>query len=103
MLFFVGTCNEVYRGAVHTRFEHSCGVCHLADEQVRKIRDTQEELDITNSDIMCVNVAAICHDIGHGPYSHVYDGVFLKRMYPDGVPIDENDGNKKSNDKTDAK
>lgn len=36
-------------------------------------------------DILCVKVAGLCHDLGHGPFSHVYDGVFIKAMYPNGI------------------
>jgi hypothetical protein len=85
----LGTCYYVYRGAMHTRFEHSLGVAHLANVLVSKMRNDQPELCITDSDVICVTIAGLCHDLGHGPFSHVYDGVFLQRIYPKGCPIDE--------------
>jgi deoxynucleoside triphosphate triphosphohydrolase SAMHD1 len=76
----LGTCSYVFRGATHTRFEHSIGVSYLAEKFAKHLQDSQPELGITKSDILCVNIAGLCHDLGHGPFSHVYDGVFLSLM-----------------------
>ena len=81
----LGTCDYVFRGATHTRFEHSIGVAHLAERVVQKLKENQPELSITESDIMSVKIAGLCHDLGHGPFSHVFDGVFIKQMHPDGI------------------
>ena len=81
----LGVCDRVYRGATHTRFEHSMGVAHLAERLAESIQRKQPLLEITKSDVLCVKIAGLCHDLGHGPYSHLYDGVFIKRMHPNGV------------------
>jgi len=78
----LGTCSYVFRGATHSRFEHSLGVAHLAERVVRKLQDNQPELKITEVDILCVKIAGLCHDLGHGPFSHVYDGVFIPLANP---------------------
>lgn len=62
----------VYPGAVHTRFEHSLGVCHLAGLLCT-------ELGIAGEDERVVRVAALLHDIGHGPFSHVSEDVLDAR------------------------
>ncbi|MBX9625616.1 MAG: HD domain-containing protein [Gemmataceae bacterium] len=54
----------VYPGALHTRFDHSLGVCHVAGLMA-------EELGIEGGDLELVRLAALLHDLGHGPFSHV--------------------------------
>jgi hypothetical protein len=81
----LGTCDFVFRSATHTRFEHSLGVANLAARQARVFQMNQPNLNITDIDICCVELAGLCHDLGHGPYSHVFDGVFVKAMFPNGI------------------
>ena len=81
-LMQLGTCNYVFYGATHTRFEHSIGVSHFAGKVVQNLQTSQPHLNITDIDILCVKVAGLCHDLGHGPFSHVFDGVFIPRIDP---------------------
>lgn len=76
----LGAANFVYVGATHSRFEHCLGVAYLAEKMLESIRLHQPWLQITTEDILCVKVAGLCHDLGHGPFSHVFDGVFLELM-----------------------
>ncbi|CAL1533022.1 unnamed protein product, partial [Lymnaea stagnalis] len=38
---------------------------------------------ITEIDILCVEIAGLCHDLGHGPFSHVFDDKFLAKINPE--------------------
>jgi hypothetical protein len=69
----------VYPGGMHTRFEHSLGVMHIAtmlyDAIVRNSRDVLEtELGYNEAGFkryrQLVRIAALLHDVGHGPFSH---------------------------------
>ncbi|MGD0922609.1 MAG: HD domain-containing protein [Terriglobia bacterium] len=78
----------LYPGAMHTRFEHSLGVMHVAsmlyDSIVQKSREvlerhlhyTKEGLD---RDRRLVRLAALLHDVGHAPFSHSSEDLFPVR------------------------
>ncbi len=97
----LSTCNFVFPNAIHTRFEHSIGTYHIAKKMLNTIRikSKESELNIisqvpelqtyflenniksnylTDFIIELVSIGALCHDLGHGPYSHLYDDYFLK-------------------------
>lgn len=67
----------LYPGANHTRFEHSIGVMHLAGKVVenpnisKHLNDNQKEE---------VRIAALLHDVGHGPFSHIFEHILDKEM-----------------------
>ncbi len=69
----------VYPGANHTRFEHSLGTMFLADVASRRF-------GLSDSEHVLVVVAALLHDIGHGPFSHASEPLmnkFLDRSHDD--------------------
>ncbi|OIV90287.1 hypothetical protein TanjilG_13142 [Lupinus angustifolius] len=81
-LFYVmGLTNMVYPGAVHSRFEHSLGVYWLAGQSVEKLKSYQGvELGIDRFDIQTVKLAGLMHDVGHGPFSHLFEREFLPQV-----------------------
>jgi uncharacterized protein len=59
----------VYPGARHSRFEHCIGACHVAGRLA-------DRLGLSRKELARVRAAALVHDIGHGPFSHVSEFVF---------------------------
>jgi HD superfamily phosphohydrolase len=80
-LIQLGTSVYTYMNANHSRFEHSLGVAHLAKQVVTRLKQEQPILNITDKDVLCVTLAGLLHDIGHGPYSHLYDGIFPRERH----------------------
>ncbi|XP_049635415.1 deoxynucleoside triphosphate triphosphohydrolase SAMHD1 [Suncus etruscus] len=78
----LGAGYYVFPGASHNRFEHSLGVGYLAGCLVRALHEKQPELQISQRDILCVQIAGLCHDLGHGPFSHMFDGRFIPLARP---------------------
>ncbi|KAM4562221.1 deoxynucleoside triphosphate triphosphohydrolase SAMHD1 [Odontesthes bonariensis] len=73
----------VFPGASHNRFEHSIGVGYLAGQLVQALNERQPELLISRRDVLCVQIAGLCHDLGHGPFSHMFDGMFIPKARPE--------------------
>ncbi|MEP6947080.1 MAG: HD domain-containing protein [Acidobacteriota bacterium] len=68
----LGLAYFTYQGAEHSRFAHSLGAFHLATRIVEKLG---EKYNISDEDRTSVRVAALLHDIGHGPFSHVVESI----------------------------
>lgn len=65
----------VYPGALHTRFDHSLGTVHIAGRIAAKLR---QEKKISEEDERLIRLAMLLHDVGHGPFSHVSEGLLAK-------------------------
>jgi len=77
----LGVSEFVFPSATHTRFAHGIGVFHVARTLVRIIRRELESAgrksDTEREEVAIV--AALLHDLGHGPFSHMFEGVQKKR------------------------
>ena len=60
----LGLAYFAYQAAEHSRFTHSLGAFHLAGRMIAKLRLTY---NITDDAQTAVRIAALLHDIGHGP------------------------------------
>ena len=100
----LGTCHYIFPCASHTRFEHSIGTYYLAGKVLETLK-VNSDIALMNTYLLkipelkpyyhdkdkagclldpyiceLVKIAALCHDIGHGPFSHVYDDVFMQSV-----------------------
>jgi hypothetical protein len=64
-----GFASLVYPGAEHSRFGHALGAYHIADRVTTR-------LGLDAALARDVHVAALVHDIGHGPFSHAWEVAF---------------------------
>lgn len=69
----LGGTFQVYQSAEHSRFTHSLGVYEIVR---RMIEETEIKDYLSDYEIATVLCAGLCHDLGHGPYSHSFEQVF---------------------------
>ncbi|MDD1690125.1 MAG: HD domain-containing protein [Methanoregula sp.] len=84
----LGLLDYVFPGALHNRFNHSLGVMYIADRMVVSLQE-KGKLDGKKAREI-VRTAALLHDIGHYPWSHIIESVVkkdAKRKVP--TPIDQ--------------
>jgi HD superfamily phosphohydrolase len=61
-----------YPSAQHSRFEHSLGVMHIAGQAAMSLK---EKGFLKTDQIQEIRLAALLHDVGHGPFSHLFEEV----------------------------
>jgi HD superfamily phosphohydrolase len=85
----LGNCHYIFPGASHSRFEHSIGVAHLSNKLIhhllKGVQETQSYFNFHNSirinedfNVRAVTLAGLLHDLGHGPFSHLFDRKVIK-------------------------
>lgn len=89
----LATVELVFPGATHNRLEHSIGVYHVATVifdalyNRRRVDETAQDWpELLPTYRLAVQLAALFHDVGHGPFSHIWD-MFCRRN-PDFAAFD---------------
>jgi len=67
-----------YPAAQHTRFEHSLGVMHIASQAGQALN---EKGILKSDDIEILRLAGLLHDIGHCPFSHLFEEVIQQKKF----------------------
>lgn len=75
----LATADRRFPNATHTRLAHSLGTWHvmrLILDHFQRLYHDNPQLSFTDEDRSCALLAALLHDLGHGPYSHMMEAVF---------------------------
>ena len=80
----LGLLDHVFPSGSHSRFEHVVGVYHLANTYTAQLEKNSNKKLFTDKEKRCIKLAALFHDLGHGPYSHVFDH-FLENFDSEGL------------------
>jgi len=67
-----------YPSAQHTRFEHSLGVMHISSQAGQALH---EKGILKSDDIEILRLAGLLHDIGHGPFSHLFEEIIGQKKF----------------------
>ncbi len=71
----LGVAWLVYPAAEHSRFTHSVGVYHMSKRIMDSLVNNSREFNLDATEKRLVAFAALLHDIGHAPFSHVLEKV----------------------------
>lgn len=66
----------VYPGGIHSRFEHVIGTMHVAGLVAQSVAD---KAGLRDDEVQELRIAALLHDVGHGPFSHLFEEVLAEK------------------------
>jgi HD superfamily phosphohydrolase len=73
----LGTSYVVYRGALHTRFEHSIGALHEAERMLRAVESNpRDSYKVEDEARRLARLGALLHDLPHVPFGHTLEDEF---------------------------
>lgn len=82
----VGFIDMAFPGATHSRYAHSLGAMHMATRIFDTIFSDGQWLDPKSKSLFrqSLRLAALCHDIGHGPLSHSSESLMptISKLFP---------------------
>ncbi len=68
----LGLVHYLFPGATHTRYAHSIGTFELTQ---RFLDQLSSNANISKNDMILIKIAALLHDLGHGPLSHLFESI----------------------------
>lgn len=77
----LGTSIYVYATGNGNRYVHCIGTAILAKtflDKLFKDESDRNRYGVNDTDLLCVQIAALIHDLGHGPWSHLFDGTIIR-------------------------
>lgn len=73
----LGLASYAYPGADHTRFAHAIGAAFVMTRFIRRLQEIHDALPfwqrLTTERARDAVAAALLHDVGHGPFSHLFE------------------------------
>lgn len=77
----LGTASYTFHGAEHSRFNHSLGVYEITRRIINNFSRNYPSVEEgdglwLDSERLIALSAALLHDVGHGPFSHTFEGIF---------------------------
>lgn len=80
----LGLTSLAFPGADHTRFAHALGAAHVMKLFIARLREIHDELPfwqrLTSERARDAMAAALLHDLGHGPLSHLFEDALADTM-----------------------
>lgn len=83
-----GNVKYVFPNGSHSRFTHSIGTAHMTETWLDHLIGSVKCRELSRHRLL-VTTAGLCHDLGHGPFSHTFDKCIAKKL---GFDIDEHLG-----------
>lgn len=75
----------VFPQAEVRRFEHCIAVGNLAGYAATVLQSKHPDKKIQNKDVVLARIGGLCHDLGHGPFSHTFDEYLIVSKYADPI------------------
>lgn len=88
----LGLASLVYPGGEHSRFAHAVGTAHVMSRLLARIRECDRELPqdarLDQEAADDALAGAMLHDLGHGPFSHLYEEVIPNARHHESITTD---------------
>ena len=90
----LGGTKMVFASSEHSRFTHSLGTYEVVRKIIEHVEDVRN--NTTEEEQVVLLIAALLHDLGHGPFSHCFESFYKYRheWYTTKIILEESEINK---------